>query len=219
MLAAPLAAFAANPVSLDMAMKTLERQQPPRMVEEILVLTLKPGEPARFVGARFAHESWNVLHPYAVNESGVFVLDYPVPEGLREIRYRIVVDGLWMADPTNPRADSDAVGNEFSVFTLEKEPFRPIVNPRPERDGSVTFTFRGATGRRVAIVGDFNNWDPFMDLLQEKTPGTYTVTLRLRPGRHWYCFFSGGDRILDRYNTDTGVDPDGTTVSSCFLSP
>ncbi len=211
-------AFAVNLQTLDIAVRSLSAAQAPRMVEDVLLLTFKPGTRTRFVGVRFAHESWKVLHPYAVNENGVFVLDYPVPEGLREIRYKIVVDGLWMADPTNPTIEMDAVGNEVSVFTLEKEPVRLILNPRREADGGITFVFRGAPGRRVSIAGDFNFWDPFIDTLAEPAPGMYRITLRVPAGEHWYYFFMDGRRLLDRLNPETGVDPDGNTVSY-FSSP
>ena len=42
--------------------------------------------------------------------------------------------------------------------------------------------FRGKPGRRVSLVGDFNNWDPFMDPLDETSPGSYSVTLRVPAG-------------------------------------
>lgn len=211
------AVFGVNPQTLDIAVRSLAAAQAPRMVEDVLLLTLKPGTRTRFVGARFAHESWKVLHPYAVNDNGVFVLDYPVPEGVQEIRYKIVVDGLWMADPTNPRVDTDAMGNEVSVFALEKEPVRLILNPRREIDGGITFIFRGAPHTRVSIAGDFNFWDPFVDTLAETAPGIYRITLRVPAGEHWYFFFSEGRRMLDMLNPETGVDPDGNTVSY-FLS-
>jgi Glycogen recognition site of AMP-activated protein kinase len=218
LLLGPAAAFAANPISLDVAVKSIRSSQPPRMVENELVLSFKPERPVRFVGVRFAHESWKILHPYAMNERGVFVLDYPVPEGVLEIRYRIVVDGLWMADPANPVTDTDDAGVSFSVYRLENEPARTVVNPKPDSGGALTFVFKGSPGRRVSIVGDFNNWDPFMDPLHETAPGSYSVTLRVPAGEHWYYFFSDGRRILDRFNAQTGVDPDGGTVSY-FASP
>jgi 1,4-alpha-glucan branching enzyme len=211
------AVFAADPLTLDIAIKSIDSSRPPRMVDDVLILGYKPDRPARFVGARFAHEAWKVLHPYSMNDRGVFVLDYQVPEGVQEIRYRIVVDGLWMADPANPRTDTDAAGVSFSMYALEKEPFRTIVNPKQVGD-ELVFVFHGSPGRRVSLVGDFNNWDPFMDPLDEMSPGTYSVSLRVPPGRHWYSFFSDGRRILDRFNAQTGVDPDGHTVSS-FASP
>jgi len=207
-------ADAANPLDLDIALKGIRSSQPPRMVQDELVLSLKPSHPVRFVGARFAHESWKVLHAYSLNDKGVFVLDYPVPDGVREIRYRIVVDGLWMPDPSNPQTDVDPDGITFSVFTLDHEVPRPILNPTPQADGDITFVFHGTPGKQVALVGDFNNWDPFMDLLQETAPGSYSITLRVPAGEHWYYFFTEGRRVLDRFNAQRGVDPDGMSVSS-----
>ena len=54
----PGAVFAVNPQTLDIAVRSLAAAQAPRMVGDVLLLTLKPGTPTRFVGARFAHESW-----------------------------------------------------------------------------------------------------------------------------------------------------------------
>ena len=83
----------------------------------------------------------------------------------------MVVDGQWLSDPTNLQAETDDQGNLISLFTVEKEPVRPVLNPRREADGSVTFVFHGQPGRRVTIQGDFNNWDPFTSQLVETTPG------------------------------------------------
>jgi hypothetical protein len=222
MLATAGQVFAANPMSVDIAVKSLKAAQAPRLVEDVLVFSYKPDGEAvgavGFVGARFAHESWKVLHAFSLNENGVFALDYSVPEGMREFRYRLVVDGLWMSDPSNPSVDMDVLGNTVSVYQVVKEPARALVNPKLERDGALTFTFRGAPGRRVAIAGDFNNWDPFIDLLAETAPGTYALTLRVPTGAHWYVFFCDGKRVLDSFNPQTGADPEGATVSY-FLLP
>jgi hypothetical protein len=211
------AVFAANPISLDIAVKGTDSSQPPRMVDDDLILSFKPDRPVRFVGVRFAHEAWKVLHSYEMNDKGVFVFDYPVPEGVREIRYRIVVDGLWMADPANSHIDVDASGVAFSLYTLSKDPVRPIVNPKAD-GGMYSFVFRGRAGCRISLVGDFNNWDPYMDPLEETSPGTYSISIRVPPGAHWYYFLSDGSRILDPFNAQTGIDPDGAAVSY-FVSP
>jgi hypothetical protein len=212
------AAWAANPVSLDLAMKLLPAPQPPHVIDDTLILSFRPEGQTRFVGVRFASEGWAILHPCEVNENGVFVLDWPIPEGLREIRYRVVVDGQGMADPLNADFDTDVNGTQFSVFTLEGDPVRPVVNPKKQSDGTLTFVYRGAPGKRVAIVGDFNNWDPFMDSLSEDAPGSYSVTIRVPPGRHWYYFLTDGRRVLDIYNTASALDPDGAPVNT-FTNP
>ena len=110
MLASAGNAFAVNPVTLQIAVQSIESTEPPHMLGDTLLLSLKPDRPARFVGVRFAHEDWRILHSYEMNENGVFVYDFPVPEGVREIRYRVVVDGLWMPDPANPRVEADDAG-------------------------------------------------------------------------------------------------------------
>ncbi len=217
MSGAALSAGAVNPITLEVAVASIRDAQPPRMLEDTLLLSFRPASPARFVGVRFASESWAVLHPCSVNESGVFVLAWPVPEGVKDIRYRVVVDGQWMTDPSNTDVETDPTGIELSVYTLATEPERAVTNPRIESDGSVTFVFRGAAGARVSIVGDFNNGDPFMDYLTEDEPGLYSVTLRIPPGRHWYYFVSAGRRILDMFNAASAVDPDGRTVSTFTL--
>jgi Glycogen recognition site of AMP-activated protein kinase len=221
LLGAAALGFGAQPLTLDLALNGLKEAKPPHLVDDVLILSYEPahGAGVRFVGARFETESYTVLHSFSKNQYGIFVLDYEVPEDTRVIRYRLVVDGLWVSDPSNPDAETDQQGNLISLFTIEKEPVRPILNPRREADGSVTFVFRGLPGRRVTIQGDFNNWDPFMNQLVETEPGLYRITLRLLPGAHWYRFFTDGRRLLDRYNEDTALDPDGTPVSYFELAP
>jgi len=220
-VAAATGAFAATPLTLDLALNGLKEVQPPHLVEDVLVLTYEPARPGevRFVGARFETEDYTVLHAFSRNQYGVYVLDYQVPENTPVIRYRLVVDGLWLNDPSNPETQPDDQGNLISLFTIEKEPLRPIINPRREADGSVTFMFRGQPARRVTIQGDFNNWDPFVSQLVETAPGVYRINLRLLPGGHWYRFFTDGHRLLDRYNTDTALDPDGQPVSYFEVLP
>jgi Glycogen recognition site of AMP-activated protein kinase len=216
---APL--FAVTPLTLDLALNGLKEAQPPHLVGDVLILSYKPAHTlgVRFVGARFETEEYAVLHPFSINQYGVYVLDYEVPENTTVIRYRLVVDGLSVNDPNDPESEADAQGNLISLFTMEKEPPRPILNPHLEADGRVTFVFRGLPGRRVTIQGDFNNWDPFVNQLTEAQPGVYSITLRLLPGGHWYRFFTDGHRVLDQYNSDTARDPDGQPVSYCEVFP
>jgi hypothetical protein len=48
---------------------------------------------------------------------------------------------------------------------------------------------------RVAVVGDFNNWDPAATPLRPTGDhGTWVVELRLKPGRYHYTFLIDGRR-------------------------
>jgi hypothetical protein len=228
LVASAAAASAASPTALDVNIRTTRTMQAPRLVGDTLILTYWSREPARFVGARFYHEQGSILHVYSVNEYGVFVLDYPLPAGLERLRYRIEVDGLWMADPSNPLQEIDERGEEVSVYEVETEPQRSIVNPEittvrtaVKKDGEstvyrATFVFRGTPGARVSLVGDFNGWDPFEPdyLMEEVRPGQFTITIPVRSGRHYYAYFAEGRKMLDEWNSETGIDPDGRRVNS-----
>ncbi len=206
-------ASATSPTDIDVAVRTTRTMQAPRLVGDTLLLTYRSRDPVRFVGVRFQHEHMALLHAYSVNENGVFVLDYPLPAGASRLVYRIVVDGVWMADPSNPVVETDERGVEVSVFEVEAEPWRSIVNPEVKA-GKATFVFMGTPGARVSLVGDFNEWDPFAELMIEERPGRFRATIDVRPGRHYYAFFAGGRKVLDEANSETGVDPDGRRVSS-----
>jgi hypothetical protein len=205
--------FSASALSLDVAVQGITRSQPPRLLGDVVLFSYKPTTLVRFVGARFANENYAILHDYSRNENGVFALDYPLTEGLRELRYRIVVDGLWMNDPANPNTEVDAMGNLISVYALETLPSFPVLNPEIEPDGGVTFEFRASPGQRVSIMGDFNDWNPYADPLTEVRPGVFRITLRALRGGHSYMFFLSGRKTLDPFNSESGTDPDGNPVS------
>jgi hypothetical protein len=216
LVASAAAASATSPAALDVTIRTIRTMQAPRLVGDSLILTYqRPHEAVRFVGARFQHEQWAVLHVYSVNEYGVFVLDYPLPAQLDRLTYRIVVDGLSMSDPSNPVVETNEKGDRVSVYRVETEPQRSIVNPEIKA-GRATFVYRGKPGSRVSIVGDFNSWDPFAPdyLMTEIRPGEFMVTVEVRPGRHYYAYFAAGRKVLDEANSETGIDPDGRRVNS-----
>ena len=215
----PAAMPAAEPMAVDIAVQSVTSSQAPRLVGDVVLFGYKPAGAVRFVGARFGNEGYAILHTYTINDNGVFVLDYELPEGVQELRYRMVVDGLWMADPSNSSYTTDELGNTISVFTIAREPVRPVVNPKVTANRSLLFTYKGESGMQVSIAGDFNDWDPFIDYFAETTPGTYQASIRVLPGEHFYYFYLGGRRILDPSNPQSGYDPSGNEVSYFLLSP
>ncbi len=220
-IACPAALPAAGPTPTELQLKLLGIREagPPELLGGKLLLTYRADRPVRRVVARFAHEDYSRLHVYQRSATGVFILVYDLPEDLAEVRYRIAVDGLWMADPANPRLEPDAFGTEFSLVAFDEPPTRPLDSPEFGPDGVVTLWLRAAPGKtRVSVSGTFNNWDPFLYPLIEVRPGLYQVRLRLLPGRYWYHFWVDGVRRLDPINLATGLDEDGATVST-FLVP
>jgi 1,4-alpha-glucan branching enzyme len=74
--------------------------------------------------------------------------------------------------------------------------------PRP-----VTFTLRAPGARRVALVGDFNRWDPAATPLAGRA-GAWSVEVPLAPGRHAYAFVVDGGRWTLDPAAPSERDPD-----------
>jgi len=77
----------------------------------------------------------------------------------------------------------------------------------------VRFAIRAPDSQRVALVGDFNDWNREAVQLQ-RGEGEWSVTLRLPPGRYRYSFLADGARWItdaaslradDDFDTPTSV--------------
>ncbi|MBN1797431.1 MAG: glycogen-binding domain-containing protein [Spirochaetales bacterium] len=213
----PLAVFARNATSLYVYVQDINAAGPPEIYDDSIIFTYQTKEQVYFVGARFAHENYRILHYYTKNARGLFVLVLPMPEDVSVLKYRIVIDGLWIADPFNPESEEDELGIKHSLLFLQKRLPRFIISPEILPNGMVKFNLKAESESMVFIAGDFNNWDPFTYKLSEVTPGFYSITLKLYPGRHHYYFLVNGRRVIDPYNTEVNKDMDGLKVSSFML--
>jgi hypothetical protein len=203
-------------LDLHLALAGMRAAQAPRVIEGHLVLSASG--PYRTVAAAFAHEGFAKLHPFERNKQGVFVFAYPVPLKWEEgkLEYRVVVDGVWTIDPTNPDRTCDpASGLEVSFAAVPYlSDLRLGLYKILDEDGSTArFVFRGAAGESVAVCGDFNNWDPFIHELRETSPGLYQLDLPLPKGRHYYDFVYRGEELPDPLNPVRAASRDGRQVS------
>jgi hypothetical protein len=57
---------------------------------------------------------------------------------------------------------------------------------------TVEFVLRAEADSGVAVVGDFNDWDPRATPLHADRDGVWTVAVPLRPGRYRYTFIVDG---------------------------
>jgi 1,4-alpha-glucan branching enzyme len=83
------------------------------------------------------------------------------------------------------------------------------------------FWVKSPGANRVAIVGDFNGWDPAAATAVMKDPtrsGVWEVTLLLPPGRHSYAFLLNDSlQIADPRAGAESVDPDFGLPRSAVL--
>jgi hypothetical protein len=91
----------------------------------------------------------------------------------------------------------------------------PLVQqPAPERARPVPFLLVAPHAARVAIVGDFNDWDPAATPLHPAGGEAWWVVVPLRPGRYRYSFVVDGVRWLADPAAPRAVDDDFGPESS-----
>ena len=206
-------------VALDIRieMANITRSAPPVLRQNTVLFTYHQPSYVRYVGIAFDFENYQTIHPFKRNNHNVFVFPFEVPEGFDELKYRIVVDGLWMPDPRNPNHAVDHKGNLLSRFTFSLPEKTIFASPIVSSDGMVEFNLKSAPGDRVFITGNFTNWEPFMIEMEEISPGLYAFSRRFLPGNYEYCFIAGGARMVDPLNPSFGTDPHGYLASQFIV--
>ena len=151
-------------------------------------------------------------HPDPFKDSGILFYIHEIPEFIEELEYRIVINGLWIADPLNPITRRDAVSG-LVVSVLPVPPRIVTFNPLRGLPAGLNFSFNGPPGEIVTVAGNFNEWDPFMYQLREYPAGVYSITIPLPPGTYQYVFFHRGERFTDPKNPRRIYSRDGGAAS------
>ncbi|MFZ2331393.1 MAG: zf-HC2 domain-containing protein [Atribacterota bacterium] len=93
-----------------------------------------------------------------------------------------------------------ALGTTLTVLFLGYSIyFSPVTQYCPNNLSEITFSMRADADqvKSIAVVGDFNDWDPTRNLLtDENNDGIWTVTLKLEPGRYEYMFILDGQKWI-----------------------
>ncbi|MDR0568551.1 MAG: isoamylase [Spirochaetaceae bacterium] len=145
-------------------------------------------------------------------DSGVAFHVFTLPPDLKEVEYRLIINGLWTTDPANPVTRIDRTsGAAYSVVSVP-EVKKAAASPTAPA-GSILFKYKGPPGETITVAGNFNGWDPFMYELRETSPGLYTLILPLPPGVYHYVFFHRGERIVDPTNRQRVYTKDGKAAS------
>ena len=227
------------PVEVQIEIAVLERAGPPRVFEDWVVFSYEQTRFARYVAAAFEHEGYRELHVFQVKKreerSDLFVLPYPVDPRWGTLRYRLVVDGVWMSDPNAVTELHDANGIPIAGIALEPRSPRRLQSPVDHGDGTFTFLFpvdgtvystvetvdrrrlsiRRFDQPRVTLVGSFNGWDPFRHRLQPaEREGFYQIRVPAGSGIQYYYFLVDGERVLDPINQNRARDLQTDTLVS-----
>ena len=215
--------------------RTVTEPRRPEIFENGVLFTASSSH--RRVGISFAHEGYARVHwfrPLMIpRDSADFIVDgrfdrrlepnidsgikfhiEPIPADARNMDYRLIIDGLWTTDPLNPISVKGPSGIVKSRINLPERP-RPF--QYATQPGTFRFSFRAPPGERITVAGSFNNWDPFMYVLRETSPGFYTLTLPLPPGSFQYVFFHRGEQIPDPMNPRRLFSREGSIVSEAIV--
>jgi hypothetical protein len=203
----------------------------PELYEDTVIFTAP--STYRRVGLAFAHEGFAAVHWFSqmliptlersgeeevieYMDAGILFYAYTVPEGITALEYRLIIDGLWTTDPTNPlqRLDWES-GILYSVVPtpIVRKAQAAFDNPV----GKIKLSYAAPAGETITVAGSFNNWDPFMYTLEESAPGLYTLTLNLPPGTYQYVFFHRGERVIDSNNTRVVYTAEGHQASEVII--
>ncbi len=109
-----------------------------------------------------------------------------------------------------------AAGIAFVLLTRPSAPTHP-----PAVSGTRPVLLQlAAPASHVAVVGDFNDWDPAATPLRRGGDGaTWTVELHLKPGRYHYTFLIDGRRWASDPAGPKAVESDfGAPVSVLTVS-
>jgi len=165
------------------------------------------------------------------------VLDKPVPprpehEPAREPEPALSTTSQHTdaAQPASPASPSPAAEPAHSPIVPEPASTpaaeASAVHPPPQRPGlkekldklygirtthkGILFVQPGAGKRKVAIAGDFNNWNPASTPMSRHVElGVWQACVNIPPGRYRYRLVIDGQWVKDPYNPETETNPFG----------
>lgn len=132
-------------------------------------------------------------------------------EPISKFEYKFRIDGIFDYDPANPNREEDGKGSFFSTYTIEKVDFEKNITYRVisrEIDDdldfkTIEFRIYSPNANTIAIVGDFNQWNPEHDYLTKTRNGVFTLRKKLKPGQYLYYYIIDGKPSLDIFNQET----------------
>lgn len=97
--------------------------------------------------------------------------------------------------------------NAQQASQISKETKKPIIKTEESAETTsilskkVVFQYRDAVAKRVAVIGNFNQWNPQM--MRKNQKHLWTITLAFAPGEYVYNFIIDDKIIRDPANRKT----------------
>ena len=203
---------------LDTLLHEIDEPQGPVITDEYIIFTCD--SKYRYAGIAFDFENYTEVHPFQVlthidendEKSRKFLFYvYKRQHKFTTLKYRLILDGLWTADPLNPVAEYDDSVNLY--FSKVEDPGSVRVYTAETDDDSVHFIYKGEPNQTIHLSGTFTNWDPWIYELEETSPGFYELKLPLTSGEYYYNYYIGLTPVLDNTNPKKIYTADGRSAS------
>lgn len=203
-------------LSIHIEVSELKEAKSPVFIDNRILFTFSGGEKfIRRVAIAFETDNYRQVYPLLRNENNVFFITKEIPKKTTYLNYRLIVDGVWTEDPMNTNGFLSPEGIKVSRIDIPVKYSDQAVSPLIGTDRNVRFVYKDISDKQVYLSGNFNNWDPFMLRMEEESenPGTYSISLRMAEGNHYYKFVTDGVSIQDPNNSKKAYDSRGNAVS------
>lgn len=132
-------------------------------------------------------------------------------------KYRFVVDGFWIPDPTNPNFVYDAGREKLSLLTLTNEFIPDKKYPLWISNDVYRFQHVATNAKVVSLAGDFNNWNPYSHQMKYQGGGLFSIDIILDPKKlYLYSFVEDGMWVFDANNKKQYRNQQNRAVSAFF---
>ncbi len=205
-------------LSLNEILTDLSEVKAPQLHNDFVVFTADKN--ARYVGIAFDFENYNQIHSFQLRNtrdedyeisSSVYFYVLKLSKDIQSFNYRLIVDGIWTTDPTNPSKIYD-VNTGILLSHMDVTRDIPLIT-EDISNGLVRFIYKGTSGQTVRLGGSFTNWDSWIYQMTEIEPGIYQIELSLPPGTYDYAYYTGMNSIADNTNPLKVYTPDGKVAS------
>jgi len=135
------------------------------------------------------------------SQSNLWIISWTNRLPVGKYKYRLKVDGFWIADPNNPSYIFDPGREKISLLTITNV-FTPNKKfPFWISNNYYLFRHYSTNAKIVSIAGDFNNWNPYSHQMTYKGAGIFEIIFKLDPKRYYlYSFIQDGIWTFDRNN-------------------
>lgn len=130
-----------------------------------------------------------------------------------QVRYKFLVNNIWITDPNNTYSVDDGYGSYISMTESYSSKNSRHLSYEFLNKQTVKFRIYNKSASLISIVGDFNNWNPEHDLLTKGKNNIWSITKKLQPGNYRYKFIIDGQWTHDIYNKQNAADNTGGLAS------